>query len=358
MWYCHHFPPVQRAWFWSQSYFWQLRCDFWRRRSWTRSGQRLITSLGLIGTKCRPRGGGLSRAVGVVLSPIASSFSASMRGGGGCGLVAWRAATSLRISETSLFQVASAEHWDVANWVLEGARLWHKREWASPNLSSPVPPFLIEWEGTKDEKWAEASDETWGAEPMDERQGEARPACELAREACRFLTKPVQCNQPGGNEDLLTVLLEMGSVYSATGTGAWGLGTMYSFSWISLPFTKLVINAVYSEPISSWVADTASFGFSGGGLDCGGGGRARPTGGGGALRRFPVKERERHRQREKEAKTERERERTYFQNINKHINYHWYDQNIISKQCSFIKMHNYEDIITIIIDNSPVHIQA
>ena len=88
-----------------------------------------------------------------------------------------------------------------------------------------------------------------GVEPTDERQGEAGLACELAREACRFLTKPVQCNQPGGSEDLLTVLLEMGSVYSATGTGAWGLGTTYSFSWTSLPFTELVINAVYSEPI-------------------------------------------------------------------------------------------------------------
>ena len=108
----------------------------------------------------------------------------------------------------------------MANWVPEGvcprpsrprlfdwskARLRHKREWASPNLSSPVPPSSIEWEGAEDEKWAEASNGTWGAEPTNERRGEAGLACELAREACQFSTKPVQCNQPEESEEAVRI---------------------------------------------------------------------------------------------------------------------------------------------------------
>ena len=119
-----------------------------------------------------------------------------------------------------LFPIALVEHWDVANWVPEGAcprpsrphsfdwlkaRLRHKREWASPNLSSLVPPSSIEWEEAEDEKWAEASNGTWGAEPTNERREEAGLACEPAREACRFSTKPVQCNQPEEPEEAVRI---------------------------------------------------------------------------------------------------------------------------------------------------------
>ena len=120
----------------------------------------------------------------------------------------------------SSFPVALVEHWDAANWVSEGAclhpsrprsfdwskaRLRHKHEWASLNLSSPVPPSSIEWEGAEDEKWAEASDGTWGVEPTDKRRGEAGLACEPDREPCRFLTKPVQCNQPEKSEEAVRI---------------------------------------------------------------------------------------------------------------------------------------------------------